>query len=64
MDSASPDEMLRAAAVHDEAGRSASLVDWRRQTRREVVSITYTNFDPLGLLLLLLLGTSRSFFRS
>ena len=34
MDSDAPDKMLRAAAVHDEAGRSAGLVDWRRQAGR------------------------------
>ena len=27
-----------------------ALLDWRRQTGREVVSIIYRNFDPIGLL--------------
>ena len=95
MDSASPDEMLRAAAAPDEIGwddvsdydpelengedaellweakvpdpfegprdsfgageidKIASLVNWRRPTRRKVVSIIYRIFDPLGLLTLI-----------
>ena len=50
MDSDAPDEVPKAAAVHDGAGRSNGLVDWRRQAGREIFYIMHRNFDPLGLL--------------
>ena len=34
----------------DKAGPSTGLVDWRRQARREIVSISHRNFAPIGLL--------------